>query len=306
MSREPDARTREPVTAAEYLRWGEQRLREAGVHLGHGTDAPLDEAAALVLHAAGLPFDAAPAVLDRPLTAEQQQRARMLIERRIAERVPAPYLTGEAWFAGLRFAVDARVLVPRSPIAELIVDGYAPWVATDALERVLDLCTGSGCIGIATAVHLPWVEVDASDLSADALALAADNVAAHGVADRVRLVQSDLFDALGGRQYDLIVSNPPYVDAADMAGLPAEYRHEPALALAAGSDGLDLVLRILREAAAHLTAQGALICEVGNSWVALEQRCPGVPFTWLEFEYGASEVFVLTRDELVTHAAAFR
>jgi ribosomal protein L3 glutamine methyltransferase len=218
--------------------------------------------------------------------------------------MPAAYLTGEAWFAGLRFVVDPRVLVPRSPIAELIERGYAPWVDPDRVRRLLDLCTGSGCIAIASALALPQAEVHATDLSADALAVAAINRAHHELEGRLQLHQGDLWAGVAGR-FDLIVANPPYVDAAEMAALPAEHRHEPALGFAAGADGLDVALRILREAPAHLAEGGALFCEVGASAAALEARCPRVPFTWLEFERGGDGVFHIGRDELITHAAAF-
>lgn len=290
-------------TIDDFVRWGASRLQEAGVHLGHGTADPVDEAAVLILHAVDLPHHAPVRLHGGRLTPAEKRRAWELLERRIRERLPAPYLTGEAWFAGLRFAVDPRVLVPRSPIAELIATGYAPWVEPESVRRVLDLCTGSGCIAVATALALPDATVDATDISDAALELARQNVVAHGVESRVRVLRSDLFEALAGQRYDLIVSNPPYVDALDMAALPEEYRHEPALALAAGEDGLDLVARILAVAAEHLTEDGVLICEVGNSWVALEARWPETAFTWLEFEHGSSEVFVLTRAELLAHAA---
>jgi ribosomal protein L3 glutamine methyltransferase len=293
-----------PHTPAEWIRWGAERFEDAGLHFGHGTDNALDEAAALVLFALELPPDATPGDLARALDAAEQQRVATLLERRIRERKPAAYLTGEAWFAGLRFVVDARVLVPRSPIAELIERGYAPWVDAARVRRLLDLCTGSGCIAIASALALPDAEVHATDLSADALAVAALNRARHGLEARVQLHHGDLWAAAPGL-FDLIVANPPYVDAEEMAALPLEHRHEPALGLAAGADGLDLALRILREAPAHLSPAGALFCEVGASAPALEARCPRVPFTWLEFERGGDGVLHITRDDLVAHAAAF-
>jgi ribosomal protein L3 glutamine methyltransferase len=293
------------TSVTDFVRWGASRLHEAGAHFGHGTDNAIDESAALVLFAVGLPHDAPARLFDGRLTPAEKRRAWELIERRIRERKPAAYLTGEAWFAGLRFKVNEQVLVPRSPLAESVEARFAPWVDAGAVERVLDLCTGSGCIAIASALALPGATVDASDVSEAALALAAENVALHRVGDRVRLVRSDVFEALAGERYDLVVSNPPYVDAADMAALPDEFRHEPALGLAAGADGLDVVMRILRDAAEHLTTDGVLICETGNSAAALEARCAGVAFTWIEFERGEGEVFVLSRDELQRHAAAF-
>jgi ribosomal protein L3 glutamine methyltransferase len=291
-------------TPADFVRWGASRFAAAGLHFGHGTANAIDDAAALVLHALHLPHDAPPRLLDARLLPEEKRRVHALIERRIAERIPTPYLTGEAWFAGLRFVVDERVLVPRSPIAELIERGFEPWLEPERVLRVLDLCTGSGCIAIACALAFPAAQVDGTDVSTDALAVAGANRALHGLGDRVAFHAGDLWaDREPG--YDLIVANPPYVDAAEMAALPPEHRHEPALALAAGGDGLDVAMRILREAPRYLAADGLLVCEVGASATALEQRCPRVPFTWIEFERGGDGVFVMTADELVAHAASF-
>lgn len=297
----PSPRLRTP---ADLIRWGAERFEAAGLHFGHGTDNALDEAAALVLFALQLPHDVDAAALERALGADEADRVHALLARRIAERRPAAYLTGEAWFAGLRFVVDARVLVPRSPIAELIERGFAPWVEPERIHRLLDLCTGSGCIAIASALALPDAEVHATDLSPEALEVAARNRALHGLEGRIVLHQGDLWAGAPGA-FDLIVANPPYVDAEEMAALPAEHRHEPAQGLAAGADGLDVARRILREAPAHLAPGGALICEVGASAPALEAAFPRVPFTWLAFERGGDGVFFMTRDELVAQAAAF-
>lgn len=292
-------------TLREMILWGEQVLDEAGVYFGHGTDNALDEAAWLVSHAVGLPPTFSDAQLEQVLSAEQQAAVQKLLGRRVKERLPAAYLTHEAWFAGHRFYVDERVLVPRSPLAELILDEFQPWVDPSHLTRVLDLCTGSGCIAIATALALPHVLVDATDVSPEALEVARRNVSEYGLAQRVSLIESDLFDALQGRRYDLIVSNPPYVDAADMAALPEEYRREPQLGLAAGDEGLNLVIPMLQQAADHLTPNGVMIVEVGNSAEALQARFPTVPFTWLEFTYGGEGVFLLEAPQLVEYHDIF-
>ncbi|HEX7046860.1 MAG TPA: 50S ribosomal protein L3 N(5)-glutamine methyltransferase [Gammaproteobacteria bacterium] len=293
-------------SATDFIRWGASRFAEADLHYGHGTDNPLDEAVALVLHALHLPHGCPDRLLDARLTSPEKADIYRLLARRVDERVPAAYLTGEAWFAGLKFKTDERALVPRSPIAELIEARFEPWVTADDVSAVLDLCTGGGCIAIACAHAFGEAHIDAVDLSADALALARENIELHGVENQLELHEGDLFAPLPERRYDIIVSNPPYVDADDMAALPNEFRHEPELGLAAGADGLDIARRILAEAAGWLTENGILVVEVGNSAVALAAMFPDVEFTWLDFERGGEGVFLLSRAELETHAAAFR
>jgi ribosomal protein L3 glutamine methyltransferase len=292
-------------TVRDFVRWGMTQFQRTGVYYGHGTDNAYDEALVLILHTLHLPHDCVPHTLDARLTLAEREQVLSVLETRYQKRMPAPYITGEAWFAGFPFHVDKRVLIPRSPLAESIEAGFDPWLGDNYPNSILDLCTGGGCIGIACALYLADAEVVLADISSDALVVAELNIERHAVADRVRTVQSDLFDGLAGETFDLIISNPPYVDAQDIADLPAEFRHEPMLALAAGDDGLDLARRILREAASHLTEHGVLIVEVGNSWVALEKAYPRVPFTWLEFERGGHGVFLLTRDQLLEHAADF-
>jgi len=293
------------LTIRDLVRWGASHFTRANIYFGHGTDNAIDEAQALVLHALAMDHSQLTEFWDARTTLAERRTIVDLFERRATDRVPVPYLTGEAWFAGIPFRVDERVLIPRSPIAELIESEFSPWLAMQPY-RILDLCTGGGCIGIACALHNDAAEVVLSDISADALEVALENIERHGVGERVQIIESDLFEALADERFDLIVSNPPYVDARDMDELPAEYRHEPELALVAGDDGLDLVRRMLREAAAHLTVDGALMVEVGNSWVALEEAYPTVPFTWIEFERGGHGVFLLTRAQLDEHAAVLQ
>ncbi|HTY95135.1 MAG TPA: 50S ribosomal protein L3 N(5)-glutamine methyltransferase [Steroidobacteraceae bacterium] len=285
------------MSVRQLIERGARRLQRARVFFGHGTDNARDESAALVWHALALPAPTA-RVHARMTSPAQQRRARELITRRIRERVPAVYLTGETWFAGLRFKTDPRALIPRSPIAELIERGFAPWIDPRRIRRVLDIGTGSGCIAIATARMLPRARVDAVDISTQALALAAENVRRHRLGRRVRLLESDYFSALGAERYDIIVSNPPYVGAREMRSLPAEYRHEPRLALAAGRDGLDAVRVILEGARRHLQPGGILIVEVGNTEVAVRRAFTHLPFTWLTFERGGGGVFMLTAEQL--------
>ena len=292
-------------TIIDFIRYGASRFNAAGLSFGHSFDNALDESTQLVLHALHLPHDLGPAYGQARLTAEEHATVMALFERRIAERIPACYLTGEAWFAGLSFKSDSRALVPRSPIAELIESGFEPWLAGRPVQRALDLCTGSGCIAIATAHYNPDWQVDAADISADALSLAQENIERLH-AGNVRLVQSNLFDALAGEVYDLILTNPPYVTHAETDALPPEYAHEPELGLRAGDDGLDLALKIMRDAPAHLSEHGLLICEVGEAERALERLLPEVPFAWVEFKVGQMGIFVLERADLVAHHAKIK
>lgn len=290
----------------DFIRYGATRFGRAGLTFGHSYDNALDEATQLVLHALHLPHDLSPTYGAARLTAEERDLVLSLFERRIRERIPACYITGEAWFAGLAFKTDARALVPRSPIAELIESGFEPWLGGRYVQRALDLCTGSGCIGIAMAVHNPELAVDLVDISADALALAAENIARFEVGERVRALQGDLFGPLAGEKYDLIVSNPPYVTHAEVDALPEEYSHEPELGLRAGDDGLDLALKILRDAPEHLTENGLLIVEVGESERALVRLLPEIPFAWIEFKVGQMGVFAVERGDLLAHAASIK
>jgi ribosomal protein L3 glutamine methyltransferase len=285
-------------TLRDYIRWGASRFVEAKLVFGHGTASALDEAAALVLHALHLPYDLSEFYLQSALTLEERLAIVAIIERRISERKPAAYLTHESIFAGLSFYVDERVLVPRSPIAELIEQRFAPWVEEEQVERILDLCTGSGCIAIACGYAFPEAEVDAVDVSADALAVAEINVDKHASIDNVLLYQSDLFDQLPDERYDIIVSNPPYVAIEEWQRLPAEFHAEPEIGFVAGDSGLDLVIRILAEAKDYLTPQGILVVEVGSSAETLQETFPNVPFYWLDFERGGDGVFLLTAEQV--------
>jgi ribosomal protein L3 glutamine methyltransferase len=298
--------TTEPRSVRDFVLWAEQRFEQARLHFGHGTDNARDEAAWLVASGLGIPFDGLDAQARRLPTSEEAERLRTLIDARIATRKPLAYLLHEAWFAGHRFYVDERVIVPRSLIGDFLPGQFRPRIDPTRVRRVLDLCTGSGCIAIAAALAFPDAQVDAADLSAAALAVARINVERYQLGARVRLIESDLFADLAGERYDLILTNPPYVDARDMATLPKEYRHEPALALAAGETGLDAILRILAAAPDHLNADGFLIAELGNSGVRLRARFPKVPFVWLVSAGGDDSVFLLGHAALARHAAEFR
>ncbi|NKQ10800.1 50S ribosomal protein L3 N(5)-glutamine methyltransferase [Pseudomonas sp. SST3] len=292
-------------TLRDHIRWAVSRFQAEQLFFGHGTDNAWDEARQLVLGALHLPWEMADSYLDCRLEDDERDHLQGLLRRRIEERVPTAYLLGQSWFCGLPFIVDERVLIPRSPIGQLIDRRFEPWLAGNP-ARILDLCTGSGCIGIACAYEFLEAEVVLADLSFEALEVANRNIELHGLEDRIYTVQSDGFDGLPKQRFDLIVSNPPYVDAEDFADMPDEYHHEPALGLACGDDGLDLVRRLLAEAADHLTETGTLIIEVGNSQVHVEALYPEVDFTWLEFSDGGHGVFLLSASQCREHQALFR
>lgn len=275
--------------------------RELGLHrlfYGHGTDNPSDEAYALVFAVLDFSFDEAETVWEYPVSESDIDKVGDCLYRRIHERLPLPYLTGIAWFAGMPFHIDERALIPRSPIAELLEQGYSPWLQPQGELRILDMCTGNGCIGIASAAYINDATVDIVDISASALELARQNVDTHELSDRVNVIESDLFDALEGRQYDLIVSNPPYVPHTSMPELPDEYAHEPVMALEAEDEGMAIVDKILRQSARYLKEDGILIVEVGEIQSAIESRYNTLPFTWLEFERGGEGVFLLNKTDL--------
>jgi ribosomal protein L3 glutamine methyltransferase len=292
--------TAELATIIDFIRYGASRFSAAGLTFGHSHDNPIDEATHLVLASLHLPPDIPPAYGAGRLTTTERANVLTLIERRVSERLPVAYLVGETWFAGLKFKSDRRALVPRSPIAELIESGFQPWLGDREVGRALDLCTGSGCIAIAMAHYRPDWEVDAVDISEDALSLTRENIE-RLMTPNVTPIRSNLFEFLDGHIYDLIVTNPPYVTHAETDALPAEYAHEPDLGLRAGDDGLDLALRILRDAPDHLSEHGLLVCEVGESERALAALLPEVPFAWIEFKVGQMGIFAVERADLVAH-----
>jgi len=285
-------------TLRDLVRRGASMFNEVELIFGHGTDNALDEALQLVLHALHLDHTLPQSYLDAHLTGAEKARVLELFQRRIRERVPAAYLTGKAWFAGLEFDISSSVLVPRSPIAELIEEQFSPWLETSGVNAILDLCSGSGCIAVACAYAFPQAQVDAVDISDAALKIARLNVDRHHLHERVAVIASDLFDQLPPRQYDLIVSNPPYVSSREYRDLPPEYQHEPEIGLEAGDDGMDVVVRILQDAASYLAPGGIIIVEVGASADLLMARFPNIPFLWLDFEKGGDGVFLLTAEQL--------
>ncbi|OEF23689.1 50S ribosomal protein L3 N(5)-glutamine methyltransferase [Vibrio rumoiensis] len=291
-------------TLQDMIRWTVSRFNAAGLFYGHGTDNSWDEAVQLILPTLYLPIDVPPHVLNSRLITSERLRIVERVIKRINERTPTAYLTNKAWFCGLEFYVDERVLVPRSPIGELIQQQFQPWLIEEP-TRIMDLCTGSGCIAIACAYAFEGAEVDAVDISLDALQVAERNIHDHGLEQQVFPLRSDLFNDIPEDKYHIIVTNPPYVDQDDMDSLPEEFKHEPELGLAAGSDGLKLMRRILADAPDYLADNGILICEVGNSMVHVMDQYPHIPFTWLEFENGGHGVFLLTREQLIEHADEF-
>lgn len=289
----------------DFIRWGGTLFQKAELFYGHGTDNAFDDAKFLVFYALKLPWELPSLYLESRLTHAEKQQVTELFRQRIETRKPSAYLTGQAWFAGLKFIVNESTLVPRSPIAELIQKEYRPWVEPEHVEHILDMCTGSGCIGIASLQACPNASVDLVDISPGALEIANQNIALYDLQDTVRTIQSDLFDGLAGEKYDLIVSNPPYVDKIEMEALPEEFKQEPALGLAAGDDGLDLVRKILAQASEYLNDDGTLIVEVGVSQYYLEQVYPEVPFYWFEFENGGEGVFAIQKSELDVYQETF-
>ncbi|MCX7117497.1 MAG: 50S ribosomal protein L3 N(5)-glutamine methyltransferase [Legionellales bacterium] len=288
-------------TILDFLRFALSRANDTTLYFGHGTDNAWDDMQALILGSLSLPFDIDPQLFQAKLTQDEKIKLCQQLERRIISRIPVPYLLHEAHFCGLTFYVDERVIIPRSPLAELIGQQFSPWIDADRVTRVLDLCTGCGCIAIACCYAFPLAYVDAVDISPEALCVAEINRQRHGVQHELTLIESDCFDKVGRTPYDIIVSNPPYVGFEEMQSLPKEYLHEPRLALAASNQGLAVVENIMKHAFEHLSEEGILVVEVGNSEEALVNAYPNVPFTWLEFEHGGHGVFMLTRQQLRTH-----
>ncbi|CCQ12370.1 Protein-N(5)-glutamine methyltransferase PrmB,methylates LSU ribosomal protein L3p [Pseudoalteromonas luteoviolacea B = ATCC 29581] len=289
-------------TIQDWLRWTASQFVAHGLFFGHGTDNAWDEAVSLILPTLNLPVDTPKELMSARITTSEKSRVFSYVRERIENRTPVAYLTNQAWFAGLPFYVDERVLVPRSPFAELINKKFRPWLEEPAsVRRILDMCTGSACIAIALAHAFPEAQVDAVDISYDALAVAETNINDYLMLDRVFAIQSDVFSGLPGQKYDLIVANPPYVDEEDIHDMPEEFHHEPMLGLASGADGLDVTRKILQEAALHLNDGGLLFVEVGNSMIHMEDEFPGAPFTWIEFERGGLGVFVISKEDLMSY-----
>jgi ribosomal protein L3 glutamine methyltransferase len=289
----------QPLTSLrDFIRWGSSEFRRHQLSFGHGFVSAFDEARYLTLHALSLPFDWPEEYFDAVLTRPEREQVIEVLQLRVDSRRPAAYITNQSWFCGLEFYVDERVLVPRSPIAELINNGFEPWIDSSRVQRILDLCTGSACIAIAAQYALPEAEVCASDISADALEVAAINCERHALGDHITRYQSDLFDAIPQQQFDVIVSNPPYVDAEDMAGLAKEFTYEPEIGLAAGSDGLALVDRMLIQAADYMSEHAVIFIEVGNSQAAMMEKYAFIPMTWIEFELGGSGVCCIRAQDL--------
>jgi ribosomal protein L3 glutamine methyltransferase len=291
--------TAELLSVRDWLRFAVSAFTESKLSFGHGSASAYDEAAYLILHTLHLPLDTLEPFLDSRLTQQEKQALGAMLKLRVEKKIPAAYLTHEAWLGELRFYVDERVIVPRSFIAELLHQNLFPWVeSTEGVGSVLDMCTGSGCLAILAAHIFPNAEVDAVDLSTDALAVAKRNVDDYGLQERVHLIESNLFAKLGGKKYDVIISNPPYVDAESVAALPAEYLHEPKLALGSGKDGLDATREILKQAAAHLNPGGILVVEIGHNRDVLEAAYPNLPFNWLDVAAGDEFVFLLHKEDL--------
>lgn len=285
-------------TMTDFMRWAASQFVSHDLSYSHGLSSPIDEAVYLVLRSLQLPVDTPEVYWQSKLTSIEKKTVLDVLTRRIEQRIPAAYILQEGWFAGLQFYIDERVLIPRSPIAELVEDQFAPWVDPDLVENILDLCTGSGCIGIACAYAFSAAEIDIADISNDALDVAQKNIKMHDVKKNVNAIQSDLFSNLDNKQYDIIVSNPPYVDDEDLSSMSAEFQHEPEIGLSSGEDGLDCTKQILKTAANYLSEEGILVVEVGNSQHGLAEQYPDVPFQWLEFERGGDGVFLLTKGQL--------
>jgi ribosomal protein L3 glutamine methyltransferase len=285
------------TTLREIIQQSVEKFNQANLHFGHGTDNAYDEAVNIALRALNLAFDSAPSILKRQLTKEECLKIEKLINERIKKRIPAAYLLKEAWFAGLQFYVDERVMIPRSSMAELIEQKFHPWIDENQVHNILDLGTGSGCIAITCAIALPKTQVDAIDISANALKVAKINVQKHHLEKRVHLLHGDLFAPIGKQKYDIIVSNPPYVSSEEIRTLPKEYSHEPKLAFYGGKNkGLDLVIKIIQKAKNHLTKNGILVVEVGNNCETLQEKLPQIPFIWPDFEHGEGGIFILSAD----------